>query len=98
MTYLFAVGITVGILAGAWVYAGGTLGFVGFAGFLGWATYFAAGGGKKGIISTLCSNLSGVFLGSDYHMGCHNLYGCTILVFYNSFCCNYVLAGKAEFA
>ena len=29
-------------------------------------------------------------------MGCHNLYGCTILVFYNSFCCNYVLAGKAE--
>ena len=63
MTYLFAVGITVGILAGAWVYAGGTLGFVGFAGFLGWATYFAAGGGKKGIISTLCSNLSGVFWG-----------------------------------
>ena len=63
MTYLFAVGITVGILAGAWVYAGGTLGFVGCAGFLGWATYFAAGGGKKGIISTLCSNLSGVFWG-----------------------------------
>lgn len=63
MTYLFAVGVTVGILAGAWVYAGGTFGFVGFAGFLGWATYFAAGGGKKGIISTLCSNLSGVFWG-----------------------------------
>ena len=63
MTYLFAVGVTVGILAGAWVYAGGILGFVGFAGFLGWATYFAAGGGKKGIISTLCSNLSGVFWG-----------------------------------
>ena len=63
MTYLFAVGITVGVLAGAWVYAGGTLGFIAFAGFLGWATYFAAGGGINGIVSTLCSNLSGVFWG-----------------------------------
>jgi len=26
-------------------------------------SFFAAGGGKKGIISTLCSNLSGVFWG-----------------------------------
>ena len=34
MTYLFAVGVTVGILAGAWVYAGGTLGFVGLRDFL----------------------------------------------------------------
>lgn len=98
MTYLFAVGITVGILAGAWVYAGGTLGFVGFAGFLGWATYFAAGGGKKGIISTLCSNLSGVFWGVITIWAATTFTAVPSLFFYNSFCCNYVLAGKAEFA
>lgn len=63
MTYLLAVGITVGILAGVWVYASGVLALIGFAGFLGWASYFAAGGGKKGVVSALCSNLSGVLWG-----------------------------------
>lgn len=63
MTYLLAVGITVGLLAGAWVFGAGAAGLIGFAGFLGWASYFAAGGGKKGVVSALCSNLSGVVWG-----------------------------------
>ena len=49
MGYLLAVGITVGLLAGAWVYLSGVAGMIGFAGFLGWASYFAAGGGGKGV-------------------------------------------------
>ena len=40
MGYLLAVGITVGLLAGAWVYLSGVAGMIGFAGFLGWASYF----------------------------------------------------------
>jgi hypothetical protein len=63
MQYLSAVGITVGLLAGAWVYASGVLGMTGFAGFLGWATYFATGQGKEGCGKAVCSNLSGVAWG-----------------------------------
>lgn len=63
MTYLLAVGITVGLLAGAWVYTAGALTLLSFAGFLGWATYFASGGGKQGVIKSFTSNMSGVFWG-----------------------------------
>ena len=63
MTYLVAVGITVGILAGVWCYVADQTGLLSFVGFLGWATYFAAGGGKKGVKLGLCSNMSGVFWG-----------------------------------
>lgn len=63
MTYLISVGLTVGILAGAWCFAADNFGLISFAGFLGWATYFAAGGGVKGVKLGLCSNLSGVILG-----------------------------------
>lgn len=63
MNYLTAVGITVGILAGIWCYAADAFRLVSFVGFLGWATYFAAGGGKAGVKLGLCSNISGVFWG-----------------------------------
>ena len=63
MSYLGAVGITVGLLAAIWVYASGPLGVSGFAGFLGWASHYAAGGGKTGSVKALCGNLSGVFWG-----------------------------------
>ena len=63
MGYLLAVGITVGLLAGAWVYLSGVAGMIGFAGFLGWASYFAAGGGGKGVKSAFCSNLCGILPG-----------------------------------
>lgn len=64
MKYLTAVGITVGLLAGAWVWGSGLLGLAGFVGFLGWATYFAVGQGLQGLPQVLCSNLSGVFWGA----------------------------------
>ncbi|MDR0576518.1 MAG: DUF1097 domain-containing protein [Candidatus Accumulibacter sp.] len=63
MNYLTTVGVTVGLLAGAWVYGAESLGMAGFAGFLGWASYFAAGGGKAGAIRAACCNMSGVLWG-----------------------------------
>ena len=63
MSYLAAVGITVGFLAGAWVYLSGELSLIGFVGFLGWASYFAAGGGTKGARSAFCTNMSGILWG-----------------------------------
>ena len=63
MTYLISVGVTVGILAGVWCFAADNIGLISFAGFLGWATYFAAGGGVKGVKLGLYSNLSGVVWG-----------------------------------
>jgi hypothetical protein len=63
MDYILAVGITVGVLAGGWVYGSGLAGFISYAGFLGWASYFAAGGGMNGASKALCCNLSGVFWG-----------------------------------
>lgn len=63
MTYLISVGITVGILAGFWCLTADTIELISFAAFLGWATYFAAGGGEKGVKLGLCSNISGVIWG-----------------------------------
>lgn len=64
MKYLTAVGITVGLLAGAWVQGSGMIGLTGFVGFLGWATYFAVGQGLDGVPKAVCCNLSGVFWGA----------------------------------
>lgn len=63
MSYLLAVGITVGILAGVWCYVAVPLGLLAFAGFLGWASYFAAGSGLSGVRIAALSNLSGVVWG-----------------------------------
>ena len=63
MSYLMAVGITVGLLAGAWCYVAPLVSLLIPVGFLGWASYFAAGGGLGGVKSALVTNLSGVFWG-----------------------------------
>ncbi|MCL1838973.1 MAG: DUF1097 domain-containing protein [Propionibacteriaceae bacterium] len=63
MNYLTAVGITVGLLAGIWVFTSGLLGIPSFCGFLGWATYFAIGKGKNGLLTAFSTNLSGVLWG-----------------------------------
>ncbi len=63
MKYLTAVGLTVGSLAGVWVFVSGLIGVASFCGFLGWATYFAIGKAKDSVIPAIASNLSGVAWG-----------------------------------
>lgn len=58
-----AIGIVTGILSGVWASLSLTLGMITFAGFLGWSTFFAAGGGSKGLKTALITNLSGVVWG-----------------------------------
>ena len=63
LNYLSAVGITVGLLAGIWVFLAGLIGIASFCGFFGWATYFAIGKGKDGVLTAFSTNLSGVIWG-----------------------------------
>jgi hypothetical protein len=63
LSYLTSVGITVGLLAGAWVFAAGEIGIASWVGFLGWATYFALGKGAAGVPTGIACNLSGVVWG-----------------------------------
>jgi|APHig6443718053_1056840.scaffolds.fasta_scaffold44152_3 hypothetical protein len=63
MTFLVAVGLSVGLLAGLWAgvstqYA--ALGLVTFVGFLSWASFYADGGKVKGLKDSLILNFSGV--------------------------------------
>ncbi len=67
--FLIAVSISVGLLAGLFnlgyvLYAnsGATFNLAGLvvAGFLGWATFYAAGAGKGGLIKGIPANLTGV--------------------------------------
>lgn len=60
---LIVIGIVTGILSGIWAALSMSLGHITFAGFLGWSTFFAAGGGSKGLKSTLITNFSGVIWG-----------------------------------
>lgn len=70
--FLVAVSISIFILAGLFIlfetlYGQWDTGFplagLGTAGFLGWATYYAAGAGKDGLVKGIPANLSGVFWG-----------------------------------
>jgi hypothetical protein len=58
-----AIGVSSGIVAGIWAGASASLGLGTLAGFLAWSTYFAAGGGKKGIKAGLIANLCGICWG-----------------------------------
>lgn len=66
--FIVSVAISVGVLAGLWQLAtvlypeGGSFPLVGVgvAGFLGWATFYAAGGKKEGLIKGTAANLTGV--------------------------------------
>ena len=63
MSFLTAVGISVGVLAGLWMVASTAFGLLTFAGFLSWASFYAAGGQVKGLKDTLILNFSGVVWG-----------------------------------
>ncbi|HAO61193.1 MAG TPA: DUF1097 domain-containing protein [Erysipelotrichaceae bacterium] len=63
MTFLIAVGISVGILAGLWAGVSVTYGLITFVGFLSWASFYAAGGKTKGLKDSLILNFSGVVWG-----------------------------------
>ena len=63
MSFLTAVGISVGVLAGLWMVASSALGLLTFAGFLSWASFYAAGGKIKGLKDTLILNFTGVVWG-----------------------------------
>ena len=96
MSYLFAVGITVGLLAGVWVYLSGVMGLIGFVGVLGWASYFAAGGGLKGVRSAFCTNMSGVLWGFVTIAVCNFLPGVPGILFTILFAA--VMCWQAKFA
>ncbi|TWI59086.1 DUF1097 domain-containing protein [Halalkalibacter nanhaiisediminis] len=63
MPALIAIGLSVGILAGIWTSVSIIGQLVTFAAFLAWASYFAAGGGVKGLRDSLLCNFSGVVYG-----------------------------------
>ena len=64
MDLLVALGISIGILIGAWVYVAvgmPELGLIVWAGIIAWATFYAAGGGMEGLKKSVASNLAGNF-------------------------------------
>lgn len=65
MDLLVALGISIGILAGAWVYVGLLPAMVlpVWVGVISWACFYATGGKKEGLLKTLCANLSGLLWG-----------------------------------
>lgn len=60
MKSLIGIGTSVGVLAGIWTQASIELGLITWVAFTAWATFFAAGGGKDGVVKGLAANLSGV--------------------------------------
>ncbi|WMT39589.1 DUF1097 domain-containing protein [Paenibacillus sp. D2_2] len=63
MSSWIIIGIVTGILSGIWAMLSLNIGLVTFAGFLGWSSFFAAGGGTKGLKSALITNFTGVIWG-----------------------------------
>jgi len=65
MSLLVALGISIGVLAGAWVYIGllPAIALPVWVGVISWACFYALGGKKEGLVKTICSNLSGLLWG-----------------------------------
>jgi len=63
MNLLLSLGISIGVLAGIWTAISVSMVLSTYAGFAAWASYFAAGGGSKGLKDALLCNLSGVVWG-----------------------------------
>ena len=63
MDPLLAIGIGIGLLAGLWTQASATLELPTWIAFIPWALFFAAGGGRGGLIKVIPSTLSGVLWG-----------------------------------
>lgn len=61
MSKLNAIGLCVGILAGLWFWVSSLVPLlVTVCGFFAYSSFYAAGGGKKGIVVSLAANLSGI--------------------------------------
>ena len=63
MKGLLGIGISVGVLAGAWTYVSVELALITWVAFVAWACFFAAGGGTGGLAKGLAANVVGVFWG-----------------------------------
>lgn len=75
---LLGIGISVGVLAGAWTYASVELTWITWVAFVAWACFFAAGGGTTGLAKGLAANLAGVFWGWAISQGLENVSGSTL--------------------
>lgn len=63
MNPFIAVGITIGILAGAWTEFSSAVGLITWIAFVSWACFFAAGAKLVGFTKTVPSTLSGAVYG-----------------------------------
>jgi Protein of unknown function (DUF1097) len=75
---LLGIGISVGLLAGAWTFASVELALITWVAFVAWACFFAAGGGTTGLAKGLAANLAGVFWGWTIAQGLDNVSGSTL--------------------
>lgn len=75
---LLGIGISVGVLAGAWTYASVELTLITWVAFVAWACFFAAGGGTTGLAKGLAANLAGVFWGWVISQGLDTISGSAI--------------------
>ena len=92
MNLLLALGLSIGVLAGLWGQVSSMIGLITWVGFISWASFYAAGGKKEGLLKAVASNLSGVlwgFLigqlvtilgGFPYALGVAIAIGCFIMV------------------
>lgn len=78
MKNLLGIGISVGVLAGAWTYVSVELALTTWVAFIAWACFFAAGGGTQGLVKGLAANLAGVFWGYVISLGLANVSGSTL--------------------
>ncbi|MGD9990404.1 DUF1097 domain-containing protein [Pseudonocardia sp.] len=60
MRALAALGLTIGVLVGAWVYVSGSVGLPPWVAVIIWAGFFAAGGKVGGVLKMGAASLSGV--------------------------------------
>lgn len=63
MNPYLAVGITIGVLAGAWTEFSSAVGLVTWIAFVSWACFFAAGAKLGGLVKTVPSTISGAVYG-----------------------------------
>ena len=75
---LLGIGISVGVLAGAWTFASVELTLITWVAFVAWACFFAAGGGTTGLVKGLAANVAGVFWGWVISQGLENVSSSTI--------------------
>jgi hypothetical protein len=78
MKALLGIGISVGVLAGAWTYVSVELALVTWVAFVAWACFFAAGGGTSGLAKGLAANVAGVLWGWVISQGLEHVSASTL--------------------